>query len=107
MLLQYFIWGAWYVTMGTLSEFRNSGVQIDAAYSAPAIATMISPFFIGLVADRFFAVKELRAYPHYWHTTLRSHDGHRQRCILLGNSPVFIAVHAYYRPEQQYCFSPK
>jgi hypothetical protein len=46
MLLEYFIWGAWYVTMGTyMSVFLNSsGIQIGAAYSALAIATMISPF---------------------------------------------------------------
>lgn len=66
MLLQYFIWGAWYVTMGTyMSEFlQSSGVQIGAAYSALAIATMISPFFIGLVADRFFAAQRIMGVLH-------------------------------------------
>ena len=48
MLLEYFIWGSWYVTMSTyMSTFLNSsGIQIGAAYSALAIATMISPFFV-------------------------------------------------------------
>ena len=66
MLLQYFIWGAWYVTMGTyMSGFlQSSGVQIGAAYSALAIATMISPFFIGLVADRFFAAQKIMGALH-------------------------------------------
>ncbi|MBC7850832.1 MAG: nucleoside permease [Chitinophagaceae bacterium] len=66
MLFQYFIWGAWYVTMGTyMSAFLNaSGVQIGAAYSALAIATMISPFFIGLVADRFFAAQRIMGVLH-------------------------------------------
>ncbi len=66
MLLQYFIWGAWYVTMGTyMSEFLHaSGIQIGAAYSALAIATMISPFFIGLVADRFFAAQRIMGVLH-------------------------------------------
>ena len=66
MLLQYFIWGAWYVTMGTyMSEFlQSSGIQIGAAYSALAIATMISPFFIGLVADRFFAAQKIMGVLH-------------------------------------------
>jgi nucleoside transporter len=66
MLLQYFIWGAWYVTMGTyMSEFLHaSGVQIGAAYGALAIGTMISPFFIGLVADRLFAAQRIMGILH-------------------------------------------
>lgn len=66
MLLEYFVWGAWYVTMGTyMTEFlHSSGVQIGAAYSALAIATMISPFFIGMVADRFFAAQRILGVFH-------------------------------------------
>ncbi len=66
MLLQYFIWGAWYVTMGTyMSTFLgSSGVQIGAAYSALAIATMISPFFVGMVADKYFAAQRIMAVLH-------------------------------------------
>lgn len=66
MLLEYFIWGSWYVTMSTyMSTFLNStGIQIGAAYSALAIATMISPFFIGLVADRFFSAQKIMGVLH-------------------------------------------
>jgi nucleoside transporter len=66
MLLEYFIWGSWYVTMGTyMSTFlQSSGVQIGAAYSALAIATMISPFFVGLVADRFFSAQKIMGVLH-------------------------------------------
>ena len=66
MLLEYFIWGSWYVTMSTyMSEHLDaSGVQIGAAYSALAIATMISPFFIGMVADRYFAAQRIMAVLH-------------------------------------------
>jgi nucleoside transporter len=66
MLLQYFIWGAWYVTMGAyMTEYlQASGVQIGAAYGALAIATMISPFFVGLVADRFFAAQRIMGTLH-------------------------------------------
>ncbi|MBX2895308.1 MAG: nucleoside permease [Cyclobacteriaceae bacterium] len=66
MLLEYFIWGAWYVTMGTyMSEFLEAtGKEIGAAYSALAIATMISPFFVGMVADRFFAAQKIMGVLH-------------------------------------------
>jgi nucleoside transporter len=66
MFLEYFIWGAWYVTMGTyMGEHLNaSGVQIGAAYSALAIATMISPFFVGMIADRFFAAQRIMGLLH-------------------------------------------
>ena len=66
MLLQYFIWGAWYVTMVTYMQTRlqSSGIQVGAAYSALAIATMISPFFIGMVADRFFSAQRIMGVLH-------------------------------------------
>ena len=66
MFLQYYVWGSWYVTMGTfMTKFLGStGIQIGAAYSALAIATMISPFFIGMVADRFFAAQKVMGVLH-------------------------------------------
>ena len=66
MFLQYFIWGAWYVTMGTYmgEHLHASGFEIGAAYSALAIATMISPFFVGLIADRFFAAQRIMGVLH-------------------------------------------
>lgn len=66
MLLEYFIWGAWYVTMSTyMATFLgSSGIQIGAAYSALAIATMISPFFVGMIADRFFAAQKIMGLFH-------------------------------------------
>jgi len=66
MFLQYYIWGSWYVTMGTfMTKFLGStGIQIGAAYSALAIATMISPFFIGMIADRYFAAQKVMGLLH-------------------------------------------
>ena len=67
MFLNYVIWGAWYVTLTTYltSTLHLSHTQAGAAFGTTALASMISPFFVGLVADRFFATEHVLAALHF------------------------------------------
>lgn len=66
MFLEFFIWGAWFVTMGTyLSQVLSSeGFQIAAAYSTQSLGAIIAPFIIGLIADRYFAAQRILGFLH-------------------------------------------
>jgi nucleoside transporter len=55
MFLEFFVWGAWYVTMSTFMTEAGMASKIGLAYMLCPIAAIISPFFLGMVADRFFA----------------------------------------------------
>lgn len=66
MLMEYFIWGAWYVTMGTylLTSLEADALQVGAAYANLSIAAIFSPFFVGLIADRFFSAQKVLGILH-------------------------------------------
>ena len=66
--LEFFIWGAWFVTMGTFlsQEFGASGGQLAMAYETQSIGAIIAPFIIGLIADRYFFSKNSRNTTFNW-----------------------------------------
>ncbi len=79
MFLQFFVWGAWYVTMGTylLQGLQFTGTQTAQAYSTMPWGAIVAPFLVGMVADRFFAAEKVLAAMHlvgavllYWVSTI-------------------------------------
>lgn len=66
MLFEYAIWGAWYVTVGTWlgQTLHFSGTEIGAIAGTTAIGAMISPLFVGLLADRLFDTRRVLTMLH-------------------------------------------
>ena len=61
MFLQFFIWGAWFTTLGACLGANGLGDIKAAAYGTAPIAAMIAPLILGLIADRFFASEKVMA----------------------------------------------
>jgi nucleoside transporter len=67
MFLNFFVWGIWFVTMGTfLSKggVNATGAEIGQAYGTQCLGAIIAPFIIGLIADRFFAAQKILGVLH-------------------------------------------
>jgi len=64
MFLQFFIWGAWYVTIGNYMAAQGMADLAHWPYTVNPIAAIIAPFFLGLVADRFFAAEKVLGILH-------------------------------------------
>jgi nucleoside transporter len=64
MFIEFFIWGAWYVTVGNYMGAHHMGGVVFWAYTVGPIAAIISPFFLGMVADRFFATERVLSVMH-------------------------------------------
>ena len=61
MFLQFFMWGAWYGQMSKylLVQLKASGDQVGNAYAAFSLAMIVAPFFVGMIADRYFAAQKV------------------------------------------------
>lgn len=65
MFLQFFVWGAWFVTLGAyLFELGFEGAEIGSMYSTTGWAAILSPLLIGIIADRFFSAQYVMAALH-------------------------------------------
>lgn len=66
MFLEFFIWGAWFVTLGTylLHDLHATGLQVGTAFLTQSIGAIIAPFVVGLIADRYFSAQKILGVLH-------------------------------------------
>tara|TARA_B110000285_G_C14988047_1_gene544848 strand:+ start:487 stop:894 length:408 start_codon:yes stop_codon:yes gene_type:complete len=66
MFLEFFIWGGWFVTLGTFmgNNLNATGAETGMAYSTQSWGAIIAPFIIGLIADRFFNAEKILGVLH-------------------------------------------
>ena len=64
MFMQFFIWGSWSVTLGLVMTRYEMSLLIGDAFSAGPIASILSPFVLGMLVDRFFASQKVMAVMH-------------------------------------------
>ena len=66
MFLEFFIWGGWFVTMGSYlaANLHATGAQTAMAYSTQSWGAIIAPFIVGLIADRYFNAERILGVIH-------------------------------------------
>jgi nucleoside transporter len=66
MFLEFFIWGSWFVTLGTflISNLHATGAQTGSVFSTQSWGAIIAPFIIGLIADRYFNAEKILGVLH-------------------------------------------
>jgi len=66
MFLEFFIWGAWFVTLGTFlnNNLKAEGFEIANIFSTQSLGAIIAPFIVGMIADRFFNAERVLAVLH-------------------------------------------
>ena len=66
MFLEFFIWGSWFVTLGTFlgSNLSATGAQSGSVFSTQSWGAIIAPFIIGLIADRYFNAERILGVLH-------------------------------------------
>ncbi|MDQ8053486.1 MAG: MFS transporter [Pedobacter sp.] len=66
MFLEFFIWGAWFVTLGTFlaTNLQASGPETGSVFSTQSWGAIIAPFIIGLIADRYFNAEKILGILH-------------------------------------------
>ncbi|WP_310381163.1 nucleoside permease [Flavobacterium sp.] len=66
MFLEFFIWGAWFVTLGTFlgNNLKASGSETAAIFSTQSWGAIIAPFIVGLIADRYFNAEKILGMLH-------------------------------------------
>jgi len=98
MFLQFFIWGAWFVTMGTyLSKNLNAtAVQNASAYATQALGAILAPFIIGLIADKYFSAQRILAVLHIIGAILMFYAS--QAADFTGFYPLILSYMILYMP---------
>ena len=64
MFLQFFVWGAWYTTIAVFMQNQGMETLTHWPFTVNPVAAIVAPFFVGLVADRFFATERVFGLLH-------------------------------------------